>query len=202
MGDRTHLSMRVHPEFVESDAWKLWNETQGETEDDSVPGEWYGGECNYGLNEQREWLADQGVVFAGYHGEGGEYPAFLFYSDGEALHEWPCDSCDYSPTVITLKGRIDPDSLKALETFALAHYESEQAIEKAWDRHTRAMPMIEGDRIDARAMAAVEIWEERQYRIHGGRRRLTPAERLDILLVAGIDSFREQVERENGEEAA
>jgi hypothetical protein len=58
--------------------------------------------------------------------------------------------------------------------------------------------MVAGDQIDARAMMAIEVRKEREYRINGPlyAHPSTPADRVDQY---GDTALREEVEAQNGE---
>jgi len=90
MGDRCHLTMTIHPADL-AKAIAQESEMRNLDEFSLERIEYQMEEVNYGATEDREKLAGAGVRFYGYHTEGGDYPGFEFFGDGETLWEWPTD---------------------------------------------------------------------------------------------------------------
>ena len=83
-------------------------------------------EANYGLWQERETLAKAGVVFVGWHSEGGDYAAAAFASDGKTLAEIPTLGNDGEPCVaLNEKGKPDAGGMKAFRAYRAAKKRAE-----------------------------------------------------------------------------
>lgn len=115
MGDRTYVSLTVHPEDLKHPGWKNYVNVCGESMEQDEPNYWYDYECNYANWTNLEILAQSGVRFAGEHGPGGEYPATDFFADGKdnELHSEVSEVWNYGAITVKLKdSAVDPEHLK------------------------------------------------------------------------------------------
>lgn len=81
MGDRTSVSMTIHPDDMARPEWEAFVNDNGEGEG-SRANIWEDYECNYALDCEREELAKAGIRFYGIHGTGGDYGGGTYFADG------------------------------------------------------------------------------------------------------------------------
>lgn len=84
MGDRCWLEMTFRKEDLSKVKQcfdgPFWDEEHQQQEDPFFHVS--GCECNYALINEREALAEEGVIFTGRHAAGGDYGAYAFVSVG------------------------------------------------------------------------------------------------------------------------
>lgn len=88
----------------------------GVNEEDAVSMSVYMNYANYGLYEQREDAAREGIIFRGWHGDGGDYNSRLFVSWGNVLIE--VDEVEKFPVVrVSDNGSVFKEDLELARKF-------------------------------------------------------------------------------------
>ena len=144
MGDRCYLVIRARRE----DMPKVLEAFHGECarfgptdfqEEDGMPF-LEEPEANYGYYDARKALAEQGVVFDGWHAEGGEYNPALFCSWEGVLYDVDRDCQGDTPTVDVNPetGEPYPGQLKGVHEFLAARKKAVEYIKGGTNEGVRS----------------------------------------------------------------
>lgn len=142
MGDRCYMEVTVR----KSDAAKFEEHLDAEgcgTPSDVVPGAMHYEleECNYAQHMDRQKAAEDGCVFSGWHGPGGEYSAMQFAAaDGMMEEVDATDGCMLCPVTVDDDGkaRLMDGALETVQRYldldkralALMKEEADGAVEQ------------------------------------------------------------------------
>lgn len=86
-------------------------------------------EANYALYDELVEAAAAGILFHGYHADGGEYGPGYFFSKGGLYHEWEISKNNNGFCVVVDKdGTIPQDEQEKLRMFVLARADAERRL--------------------------------------------------------------------------